>query len=220
VHSVADTQVCSNIAVFDRPPCRAEVHAKLTPARSSTYSLAAALLWLRHEYARSLRWWGEGKGKFTHAQCTLTEDYSSPTDIRPTSSMICASSTRLIPFSGRADRRIDVFGQPRNVKFLSLCQSSSWGAQRRWAWVASWHIYFTVKKRSQLLNMKLCRTQRCPASCEEDKNYLSLPVIELRFSSRRLCSLDTFSDSASNQRPVEQKSETLPTKSTCPATLD
>jgi hypothetical protein len=55
VHSVADTQVCLNMAVFNRPPCRAEVHAKLTPARSSAYSLTAALLWLRNENARSLR---------------------------------------------------------------------------------------------------------------------------------------------------------------------
>jgi hypothetical protein len=156
---------------------------------------------------------GDGKGKFAHAQYTLTEDYSSPTDIRPT------SSTRVILFSGRAGRRIDVFGQQRNVKFPSPWLSSSWRAQRRWHWVASWYSYFTVRKRTQLLNRKLCRTQICPASCEEDKNYWSLPVIELRFSSR-LCSLVTYSDWASNQGPVEQKSEILPTKSTCPATLD
>jgi len=99
---------------------------------------------------------GDGKGKFAHAQYTLTEDYFSPTDIGPT------SSTRLIPFSGRAGRRTDVFGQQPNVKFLSPSLSSSWRAQRRWDWVTSWHSCFTVGKITQLLNRKLCRTQSCP----------------------------------------------------------
>ena len=58
---------------------------------------------------------GDRKGKFGHAQYTPTENYSSPTDI----------STRLTPFSGRASRRIDIFGQQRSVKFLSPCLSSS-----------------------------------------------------------------------------------------------